>query len=164
MIRLERLNEEELDSHRIIIPEIDKQDIYFLLSIEDKINNKQLLHKLIWSEFLQKPLNSMLNKLFGSKVPSNVIYCIEKISTHEKYIGKTSADVSKRWIEHIKTSLDIGTIKSQNIHKALFNHWDDFSFSVLYQCKPTENLAEKEKYFINFFESDKYGFNMKKGG
>ncbi len=162
-IRREEEAQNQIDYHRIILSEIDKEDIYFLLSIEDKIHNKELLHKLIWSEYLQKPFNQMLNNIFGSKIPKNVIYCIENFTTHKKYIGKTSAEVSKRWTEHIKSSLNIGGIKKQKIHDALFKHWDEYTFSILEETTK-ENLSEKEKYWINFFETDKYGFNSKSGG
>lgn len=162
-IRREEEAANEIDFHRIILSETDKDDINYLLSIEEKIHNKDLLHKLIWSEYLQKPFNQMLNNIFGSKVPKNVIYCIENIKTHKKYIGKTSAEVSKRWTEHIKSSLNIGGIKKQKIHEALFKHWDEYTFSIL-EVVTKETLNEKEKYYISFFETDKYGFNSKSGG
>lgn len=166
-INLAILKEEEsknqIDTHRIIISELDKEDIDYLISIEHKIHNKDLLHKLIWSEYLQKPFNQMINNIFGSKVPKNVIYCIENYNTHKKYIGKTSAEVSKRWTEHIKSSLNIGGIKKQKIHEALFNHWDEYTFSILEETTK-DKLSEREKYYISFFETDKYGFNLKSGG
>ena len=34
------------------LSELDKEDIDYLISIEHKIHNKDLLHKLIWSEYL----------------------------------------------------------------------------------------------------------------
>ena len=162
-IRREEEVENEIDYHRIILSDMDKEDINYLLSIEEKIHNKDLLHKLIWSEYLQKPFNQMINNIFGSNIPKNVIYCIENYTTHKKYIGKTSAEVSKRWTEHIKSSLNIGGIKKQKIHEALFKHWDEYTFSIL-EVVTKETLNEKEKYYISFFETDKYGFNSKSGG
>lgn len=162
-IRKEEELKNHIDYHRIILSNSAKEDIYFLLSIKEKIHNKELLYKLIWSEYIQKAFNEMINNLFGSKIPKNVIYCIENINTHKKYIGKTSAEVSKRWTEHIKSSLNIGSIKSQKIHEALFNHWDEYTFSILEETTK-EQLSEKEKYYIDFFETDKYGYNMKRGG
>lgn len=161
--REEELNN-EIDSHRIILTDNNKEDIKFLLSIEDKIYNKELLYKLIWSEYLQKNFNIMLNNIFGSRIPKNVIYCIENYTTHKKYIGKTSAEVSKRWTEHIKSSLNIGGIKKQKIHDALYKHWDEFTFSIIEIVDENSNLSEKEKYWINFYETDKYGYNIKSGG
>lgn len=162
-IALENSKEEEKLKHQISLSLQDKEDIKYLLSIEEKINNKQLLRKLIWSEYLQKPFNEMLKRLFLGNPPKNVIYCIENIHNHKKYIGKTSTEVSKRWTEHIKTSLEIGTIKSQNIHKALYGHWDEFTFSVIVVSEK-EKISADEKYYIKFFESDIYGYNMKSGG
>ena len=153
----------EQDSHRIILSDFDKQDIEYLISIESKIHNVDVLHKLIWSEYLQKPFNQMINNIFGSKIPKNVIYCIQNIETGKKYIGKTSAEVSKRWTEHVKTSLGIGGVKKSKIHSMLFNNWDKFTFSVI-EVVENANLSEREKYYIQFFETDKYGYNLKSGG
>lgn len=153
----------EQDSHRIILSDFDKQDIEYLISIESKIHNVDVLHKLIWSEYLQKPFNQMINNIFGSKIPKNVIYCIQNIETGKKYIGKTSAEVSKRWTEHVKTSLGIGGVKKSKIHSMLFNNWDKFTFSII-EVVENANLSEREKYYIQFFETDKYGYNLKSGG
>lgn len=162
-IRREEETQNEIDFHRIILSENDKEDIKYLLSIEDKINNKTLLRKLIWSEYLQKPFNSMINNIFGAKIPKNVIYCIENIKTHKKYIGKTSTEASKRWTEHIKTSLNIGSAKKSAIHDALYKHWDEFTFSIL-ETTTKDELSNKEKFYIKTFETDKFGYNMNKGG
>ena len=127
------------------------------------MHNKQILYKLVWSTYLQQAYKNTFNNILGGRDPKNVIYCIENIHTGKKYIGKTSAEVSKRWIEHIKTSLNIGTIKSTNIHKALYNHWDDFIFYIIEKTEK-EKLSEREKYYISFYESDRYGYNIKAGG
>ena len=153
----------EMDMHRIILTDNNKEDISYLVSIEQNIHNKDLLYKLIWSEYIQKPFNQMTKNIFGNRSPKNVIYCIENITTHKKYIGKTSAEVTKRWTDHLKNSLNIGGIKRQPIHDALFGHWDEFTFSVVEEVKD-DKLSEREKYYISFFETDKYGYNVKGGG
>lgn len=162
-IRHEEELQNSINCHRIQLSNSDKEDIQYLLSIEENIHNKQLLYKLIWSEYLQKPFNKMINDCFGARVPKNVIYCIEQIDLKKKYIGKTSAEVSKRWTDHIKNSLNIGTIKRQPIHEALYKNWDNFTFSILEEVKD-EKLGDREKFYINFFQTDKYGFNIKSGG
>ena len=153
----------QLDFHRIILNQLDKDDIHYLISIEQNIHNKEILYKLIWSEYIQKPFNQMIKNVCGNNIPRNVIYCIENISNQKKYIGKTSAEVSKRWTEHVKNSLNIGGIKRQLVHDAMFGHWDEFTFSILEEVKD-EKLGEREKYYISFFETDKYGYNLKSGG
>ena len=149
--------------HSVQLTENEKEDIHFLLSLEDRLHNKQALYKLVWSTYLQQAYKNTFHNILGNRDPRNVIYCIENIETGKKYIGKTSAEVSKRWTEHIKTSLNIGTIKTTNIHKALYNHWDEFIFYILAETEK-DKLSEMEKYYISFYESDKYGYNIKAGG
>ena len=89
---------------------------------------------------------------------------IQNIKTKEIYIGKTKAEVSKRWTEHIKTSLNIGTISRTLIHKALFNDWDNYSFAILEEVSADANLNDREKYYIDFYQTNVYGYNIKSGG
>lgn len=163
-IRKEEEKENYIQIHSIQLSDYDKEDIHFLLSLDNELHNKTILYKLIWSQYLQQGFKNMLHNILGNRDPRNVIYCIENIKTGKKYIGKTSAEVSKRWTEHIKTSLNIGTIKSTNIHKALYKHWDEFIFYILEEVPQTKNLSEQEKYYIEFYESNKYGYNIKAGG
>ena len=159
-----RALEEKQDFYCIQLPESSKEDINFLLSITNRLNNKEVIYKLIWSEYIQKPFKSMMNRVLSGRDPKNVIYMIKNMDTNEIYIGKTKAEVSKRWTEHIKTSLNIGTISRTNIHKALFNNWDKFAFTILEEVPMESNLNEREKYYIKFYESDIFGYNIKSGG
>lgn len=162
-IRKQEEKEKYNEIHSVQLTDNEKEDIHFLLSLEDRLHNKQPLYKLVWSTYLQQAYKDTFHNILGNRNPKNVIYCIENINTGKKYIGKTSAEVSKRWTEHIKTSLNIGTIKTTNIHKALYNHWDEFIFYILTETEK-EKLSEMEKYYIGFYESDKYGYNIKAGG
>ena len=160
-IRKEREMENLQDSHRIQLSDFDKEDIHFLVSLENKIHNKELLHKLIWTEYLQKPFNQMINRICGANVPKNVVYCIENIETHEKYIGKTSASYKDRMSNHIKASLGLGQLTRQQIHKALFGNWDKFMFSIIEEVGKDQKLSDREKFYIEAFQSNQYGYNMK---
>ena len=160
-IRKEREMENLQDSHRIQLSDFDKEDIHFLVSLEDKIHNKELLHKLIWTEYLQKPFNQMINRICGANVPKNVVYCIENLDTHEKYIGKTSASYKDRMQNHLRASLNIGTISHQKIHDALFGNWDKFMFSIIEEVGKDQKLSDREKFYIETFQSNQYGYNMK---
>lgn len=161
VVRKERELREAETAHRIQLTDFDKEDIHFLNSISDKVHNKEVLNKLIWTTYLQKPLNEMINRICGSNIPKNVIYCIENIETHEKYIGKTAASIKDRWINHVKASLGISTISGQRIHAALRGNWDKFAFSIIEEVPLTENLLDREKFYIEMFESNIYGYNMK---
>ena len=155
--------EEQTDFYRIQLSDKDKNDIKYLFSIEDNINNKQLLYKLIWSEFLLKPFNAMVNRVTEGKERKNCIYKITNLATQEIYIGKTRGVISKRWTEHIKTSLGIGSVSRTLLHTALRKYlWDGFSFEILeYDVK---DLNSREKFWIDFYQSNTCGMNIRAGG
>lgn len=160
----QRAIDEQQDFFRVCLTDEAKQDIKYLVSIVDNIKNSALLYKLIWSEYIQKPFNTMLKNVTGGKEIKCVIYKITNINTQEIYIGKTKADVAKRWTEHIKTSLNIGTVARSKIHDALFRHWDEFTFEILEEVNDESKLSQREKYYINFYQSNIYGYNMNSGG
>lgn len=148
----------EREPHSIWLSEKDKKDISYLISILPNLSQKEILLKLIWSSYIQKPLNDMLHRICGASTPKNVVYMIKNMETEQIYIGKT-ADYLERMKQHIKASLQIGTISHQKIHDALFNEWDKFYFDIIES--DIKNLGEREKYYIRMFESDIYGYNMK---
>ena len=160
----QRALEEQQDFCRICLTPEAKSDINYLISIIPNLKNPTTLYKLIWSEYIQKQFNQMLKNVLGATDPRNVIYSITNLKTNEIYIGKTKAEVSKRWSEHIKSSLNIGTIKSAKIHEALYNHWDEFVFAVIEKVPLEENLSMREKFYIDFYQSNIYGYNLKSGG
>ena len=160
----QRALEEQQDFCRICLTPEAKSDISYLISIIPNLKNPIALYKLIWSEYIQKQFNQMLKNVLGATDPRNVIYSITNLKTNEIYIGKTKAEVSKRWSEHIKSSLNIGTIKSAKIHEALYNHWDEFTFAVVEKVPLEENLSMREKFYIDFYQSNIYGYNLKSGG
>lgn len=163
-IQREKAAREDIAFRRIQLSADDTADIGVLLGLVGRLSNKDVLYKLIWTSYLQKPFNQMIKNVLGKTEPRNVIYEIKNEETGEIYIGKTKGEVSKRWVEHIKTSLFIGAGKPSKIHEALFNHWGDFTFSVLEQVSPEIDLSEREKYWIDFFESNTFGYNIKAGG
>ena len=158
----EKIKNEQQNFYRLQLDKNNKLDINFLLEIEKNIYNKQILRKLIWSEFLQKPFQELIKRIFGNNIPKNVIYCIED-NFNKKYIGKTSNSIDKRWSDHIKKSLEIDGKTNMKIHKALFNNWDNFSFYILEEGIDKNKLTEQEKYWINFYQSDVVGYNIKGG-
>lgn len=156
--------EEQQDFYRIKLSDADLQDINYLLSIVDSLKNKTILYKLIWSEYLQRPFSTLFKNLSQGREIRCVIYKITNLNTGEIYIGKTKADVTKRWTEHIKTSLNIGTVSRTKIHGALFKHWHEFTFEVLEEVADEAQLSAREKFYINFYQSNICGYNITSGG
>lgn len=163
----EQKRQEEMETNRnfymLQIGEFDKEDIKQLRIIEPMLHNKEVLNKLIFESYYRKPMTDMFGRLVGSKKPCG-IYKITNIKNKKSYIGKSVEIVPKRWTEHIKTSLNIGSISRTKIHDAMKEYGiENFTFEILEEC-PKDKLSEREKYWIDFYETNTYGYNIKSGG
>lgn len=155
---------EESDARRHVqISLTTREDIDFMLNyVSLRLKNPTIISKLIWSEYFQKPTNDMLNFVLPSRDCAG-IYKITNDETKEAYIGR-SVSVRKRLTDHIKSALGIDTIADQHVHQVMREKgiWN-FTFELIEEC-PREKLNEREKYYIEFFHTDQYGYNQKAGG
>ncbi len=138
-----------------------KDDIEYIYSISSRFHHPDILYKLIWSEYIQKPLNEMLKDNSIGEVSG--IYKITNIQTEKAYIGR-SVNVKKRLQDHVKSAIGISTIADQAIHHAMKEEglWN-WSFELLEQV-PKELLPEKEKQYIDLLATQDYGYNKNGGG
>ena len=158
--REKRIREQE-DFYKIQISDNNKEDIQFLKKVSQELHNKEILQKLIYNTYMARPVQEMEKRVLGGEKKSG-IYKITYLKTGEAYIGK-SVDVAGRWIEHIKSSLGIGTIAHSSFHVRLEEDgiWN-YSWELLEEV-PKDKLTEREKYYINLYGTDKIGLNMKVG-
>lgn len=101
------------------------------------------------------------NKKKGMKIITG-IYAIKNEITQKYYIGQ-SQNIKSRWNCH-RYELN----NNIHINQHLQNSWNkygenNFSFKIIELCN-TEDLDDKEKYWISYFNSFKEGYNMDKGG
>lgn len=151
---------EQQDFYRIVLNESDKEDIQLLNTIEMRLHSREALYKLIYDVFYKKPLNDMINRVLQGKEFCG-IYRITNLKTNEAYIGK-STNIKTRWQNHCKTAIGLDGIARTKIHSAMKEYGiDNFSFEVLEKCTK-ENYSEREKYWINFYETNVYGYNIQK--
>lgn len=155
---------EESDARRHVqISLTTREDIDFILNyVSSRLKNPTIISKLIWSEYFQKPTNDMLDFVLPSRDCAG-IYKITNDETKEAYIGR-SVSVRKRLTDHIKSALGIDTIADQHVHQVMREKgiWN-FTFELIEECS-REKLNEREKYYIEFFHTDQYGYNQKAGG
>lgn len=155
--------QEEMESNKnfymLQIGKFDKLDIEQLRLIEPKLHNKEVLNKLIWSTYYQTPYKDLVGRVFGTNKISG-IYKITCVENNKTYIGK-SVDVANRWSEHIKSSLEIGTIAKNQLYTLMKEKGaENFTFELLEEVNK-DKLLERESYWIKFYETDSYGLNMK---
>ena len=161
---LQILEKEKLERlfYCIQINETDKEDIDYLLEVvAPRLKSKDAIPKIVWTEFFQKPTQELMKRLNIEDKPG--IYKITNINTNKCYIGK-STKVRQRLIDHIKGAIGISSISDQKIHTAMRNEgiWN-WQFEKICDCEK-EKLSEMEKYYINFFNAQEYGYNVASGG
>ena len=161
---METLRAEESieETHMLQIPQNIRDDISYLIeTVVPRLNNKELINKLIWSEYIQNTTKNMLEAILPNKECSG-IYKITNVETKKSYIGR-STNVYKRLQDHIKSSCGIATIADQKVHHAMRDEglWN-FQFELLEECDKSK-LGEREKYYIEFFQTQKYGYNAISG-
>lgn len=88
------------------------------------------------------------------------IYKITNDINNKVYIGKTEFDVQKRFQEHIKDSKK--NSKNRPLYKAMNKYGvQHFSIEIIEEC---DNLEQREKYWIKYYDSYKNGYNATLGG
>ena len=154
--------QQNLDFYRCQLSSPDLEDIDCLKTIAQKINNKEVVNRLIYDAYYKKPLMDMIGRVLSNTNPSG-IYKITNIKTQRCYIGR-SVNIKDRWQQHVKTSLNIGTIARSRIHDAIKEEGiQNFTFEVLEEV-PRDQLGSREKYWIGYFHSNTSGYNQSLGG
>lgn len=157
----EREKEQQLDFYRLKVSEQDLSDIKTLNTIKSMLFQPVILSKLIWSTYFQKQTTELCNRILGLNKKCG-IYKITNILTEQCYIGQ-SVDIATRWKEHMKCGLGIEASATNKLYNAMQTDgvWN-FTFELLEECS-RELLNEKEKFWINMYQSDKFGYNSTKG-
>lgn len=157
----EKQIKEKLSFYCIQISDSDKRDIQKLESLKKELNKPRVLSMLIWQTWFQKPLKSLAANVLGTTTKTG-IYKITNIDSGECYIGQ-AVDIATRWNEHAKCGLGIDTPANNKLYKAMQENglWM-FSWELLEECSK-EQLNEKEKYYINAYNSYEFGYNSTSG-
>lgn len=90
------------------------------------------------------------------------IYKITNKVNGNSYIG-LSTDIERRWKDH-KNEYNWKREFNKTLYQAFQKYGlENFTFEVLEECSPIE-LSEKEKYYINLYDTYKNGYNNTTGG
>lgn len=85
------------------------------------------------------------------------IYKITNNINSKVYIGQTIGTIEKRFNEHKRAAIK-GC--QYALHRAIRKYGiDNFSVEEIEQC-PTEELDNREQYWISFYDSYYQGYNM----
>ena len=151
---------EEADFYRIAIPESFKDDIAKLKSIAAQLSKPSTLYKLIWKEYYENSFNTMTGRVLGTDADKSGIYKITNIKNQMVYIGQTT-NFKNRWRTHAKRAVKAEEGTSNRLYQEMWNEGlENFTFQVINICDKSD-LTEREKFYIDFYNSKDYGYNSK---
>ena len=153
---------EQLSFYCLQLTDEERNDIQILEGIKPRLAKPRVLSMLIWSTFFQKQMNSLCARVLGTENVVCGIYKITNQVTSEAYIGQ-AVDIAGRWKEHAKCGLGIDTPASNKLYKSVMEYGiTNFSWEVLEAC-PREQLNEKEREYIDIYQTKTFGMNTTKG-
>lgn len=87
------------------------------------------------------------------------IYLITNKINGVKYVGQTSRDIEIRFLEHCTEKRG-----HSKLHNAIQKYgWQNFEVTQLEEC-PINQLDEREKYWIKYYDTFNNGYNLTLGG
>ena len=157
----EQQKKEKINFYKLSISEADLSDVKMIEDLKPHFNKPVVLSKLIWTQYFQKQMTELCDRVLGKKTVCG-IYKITNLLTEQCYIGQ-SVNISDRWKQHCKCGLGIQASATNTLYKSMQKDgvWN-FSFQLLEEC-PRDQLNEKEKYWIQMYQSNKFGLNTTKG-
>ena len=148
--------------YTIQLPEEYHDDIEFLLTtVAQKVSHPDIISKLVWQEYVKPNLEDTFKRIEIKSEPG--IYKLTSLQNGKCYIGK-STDVKKRISDHFKSTIGIKSIADQAVHHAILKEgfWN-WTIEIITYCDK-EQLSELEKYYIEFFKAQEFGYNKTGGG
>ena len=159
--RREEMNS-KLDFYRLTLTESEINDVIRLMEFSSSINRPDVLRKLIYKTYFEKQMNDLLGRVVGANSEVSGIYKITHIESKKSYIGQTT-NIKDRWRTHLKRGLGIDMPITNKFYSSMMQlkPWN-FTWEVIEYC-PKEQLNEKEKYWIDFYQTNTWGWNSKGG-
>ena len=155
--------ETERDFYRLNISEEELNEVEKIREISPHLRNPEVLNKVLWTAYYQKPYQELVARLFNTDKPSG-IYKITCLPDNKIYIGQ-SVNVPNRFSEHIKRGLGAEPATKNRLYSAM-KKWgvENFSFELMEEV-PRDKLNERERYWIDYFQSAEFdvGLNGNKG-
>ena len=160
-----KLREKEMELkaefYSLHLSSLEKDTITLIEELKPRLPDPRVLCMLIWTTFYQKQMSSLCSNILGPNVVCG-IYKISNKNTGMCYIGQ-AVNVADRWKQHVKCGLGIDTPAQNKLYKAMLAEGvTNFTFELLEACDSAQ-LNEKERKYIELYQSNEYGYNSTKG-
>lgn len=161
-LRAYDLEQQQKLFYTIQLPEEYHEDIDFLLTtVAAKVQHPDIISKLVWTEYVKPNIENTFKRIEIRPEPG--IYKLTSLINGKCYIGK-STNVKTRIADHFKSAVGIRSIADQAVHHAILKEgfWN-WQIEIITYCEK-DKLSELEKYYIEFFKAQEYGYNKTGGG
>ena len=157
----EQQKKDKLNFYKLSLTDNDLADVKMLENLKSSFHNPIVLSKLIWTQYFQKQMTELCDRILSKKTICG-IYKITNLLTEQCYIGQ-SVNVADRWKQHCKCGLGIDASSTNKLYNAMQKDgvWN-FTFELLQECSK-ELLNQKEKLWIQMYQSNNFGYNTTKG-
>ena len=147
------------DFYKLQITETDLADILELKTVEKKLSKKEVLNKLIYKVYFEKPYTDLVGRVVGKETKTG-IYKITNTLNQKVYVGQ-STNIAERWKQHIKRALGAEPLTKNKLYPAMAEDgvWN-FTFEIVEVCEKAQ-LNEREQYWQKFFGAKEYGYSVK---
>ena len=153
--------EDKINFYRLQIDEQDKKEIQAIKSIEYLFKDARPLNMMIWSNYYLKKANALCSNILSKDIVCG-IYKITNINNKMCYIGQAK-NIKERLREHMKHGLGIDCPSGNKLYELMKKDGlESFTFEVLEECD-FNILNEKEKFYIDLYDSCNNGLNNNKG-
>ena len=164
LIEASKREEEEKNKesyYGVVISQEDKEEVAKLREVGKYLRHQDMLNKIIWKGYYEKPTSLMCGRVVGPTIRTG-IYKITNRINNMAYIGQ-AVDIGARFKQHIKRGLGAETPTRNKLYPAMFaTGIENFKFEILADCPPNK-LNEMEKYFIEVYETQSFGYNVTQG-
>ena len=145
--------------YQLNITEDDIADAQALQNIKHLLHHPEILDKLIYKTYYEKPYTDLVGRVIGTRKITGS-YKLTNTLNQKVYIGQ-AVDIGERWRQHLKRAVGAEPMTSNKLYPAMKESGPyNFTWQVVAECKK-EDLTTREKYWIEFYEGQGYGYNIK---
>lgn len=147
------------DFYRLQIEESALEDIKELREVMSRLNQPEVLGKLIWKVYYEKPYTDLCGRIFSKPICG--IYMITNLENDMCYIGQ-AVNVQERWRQHIKRAIGAETPTQNKLYPAMAKFGvENFTFQLIEEVVDRKLLDEREDYWQDFYKAKEFGYSIK---
>lgn len=149
------------DFYKVKLNDVEKKDVAQLKRLTLEFSKPEALKKVIYEVYYKARLEELFKRVLGENKDKGGIYKITNINNQKVYIGKTTKFM-ERWRVHSKRGCGLDTIKNILYDNMYQDGLENYTWEIVEVCSK-EQQTEREKYWINFYKSNDYGYNQRVG-